>query len=58
MDRYFSASTRAEISGIADIDYQLGRTLGGVSDTFTIVAAPDSNNLDVAIDLGWFDLSL
>ena len=55
---YFSASTRAEISGIADIDYQLGRTLGGVSDTFTIVAAPDSNNLDVAIDLGWFDLSL
>jgi hypothetical protein len=55
---YFSASTRAEISGIADIDYQLGRTLGGVSDTFTIVAAPDTNNLDVAIDLGWFDLSL
>lgn len=55
---YFSASTRAEISGIADIDYQLGRTLSGVSDTFTIVAAPDTNNLDVAIDLGWFDLSL
>lgn len=54
---YFSASTRAELGSINDFNYQIGRSIGGVSDIVTVVCTPDTNNLDVAIDLGWYDLS-
>lgn len=54
---YFSASTRAQLGSINDFNYQVGRSIAGVSDIVTIVCTPDTNNLDVAIDLGWYDLS-
>ena len=54
---YFSASTRADLGSADDFNYQLGRTIAGVSDVITVVATPDSNGLDVAMDIGWFELS-
>lgn len=42
--------------GSNNFNFQLGRTIAGVSDIFTIVAIPTSNNLNLFTDLSWFDL--
>lgn len=54
---YFSASTRIELGSADDFHQQFGRTIAGVSDILLFAAAPDSNGLDVAIDVGWYELS-
>lgn len=54
---YFSASTRVELGSTSDFNQQFSRTIAGVSDVLLFVAAPDSNGLDVALDVGWFELS-
>ena len=54
---YFSASSRIQLGEVADFNYQLGRDLLGNSDIITVVATGDSNNLDVAVELGWFTLT-
>jgi len=42
--------------GINLFEYQLGRTLGGVSDTLTLAIAPTSPNTKVLADLGWYEI--
>ena len=37
-------------------EYQLGRTIGGVSDTITLAIAPTSPNTKVLADLGWYEI--
>jgi len=54
---YFGASRQIQLSDIENITYQLGRTIAGVSDTFTVVATGDANNVDAAVEMGWYDLS-
>ena len=54
---YFSASTRIDLAAVTDFNYQLGRDLLGNSDTITVVVTGDNNNLDVAVELGWFTLT-
>jgi hypothetical protein len=53
------ASAR-ELTVLASVDYfqfQLGRTLAGVSDIVTLALAATANNADVLAELGWQELS-
>jgi hypothetical protein len=53
------ASSR-ELTSLAAIDYfqyQIGRTVTGVSDTVTLALAATANNADVLAELGWQELS-
>ena len=52
----FASSRELAELQIDDIYAQLGRTLQGVSDTFTLVLAATSNNADVCAQLGWQEI--
>jgi hypothetical protein len=54
---YFTFGTRVDLGGISDFNYQLGRSITGVSETVTVVVTADSNNTSVALELGWFSLT-
>jgi hypothetical protein len=54
---YYNASKSIVFPTIFNPSYQLGRTIAQVSDIFTVVATGDSNNLEAALELGWYDLS-
>jgi hypothetical protein len=54
---YYNANKTIVFPTTFNPSYQLGRTIAGVSDVFTVVATGDANNLDVAVELGWIDLS-
>ena len=54
---YFNASKEIDFTDGTNPSYQIGRTIAGVSDVFTLVATGDTNNLDVAMEMGWYDFS-
>jgi hypothetical protein len=54
---YYSSNKVVEFPNIDNPSYQIGRTIAQVSDVFTLVATGDSNNLNVAMEMGWYDLS-
>ena len=54
---YFNASRTISLGEIDNPAYQLSRNIAGTGDVITIAATGDSNGLDIAMELGWFDLS-
>lgn len=54
---YYNANKSIIFPTITNPSYQLGRTIDGTGDVFTVIATGDSNNLDVAVEIGWYDLS-
>ena len=54
---YVSARELTQLSAIDFFQFQLGRTLAGVSDTVTLALAATSNNADVLAELGWQELT-
>ena len=52
---FASSRELAQLAG-ATIYAQLGRTLAGVSDTFTLALAATSNNADVLAQIGWQEI--
>ena len=54
---YAAARELAQLSAIDFFQFQLGRTLAGVSDTVTLALAATSNNADVLAELGWQELT-
>lgn len=54
---YASARELSQLSAIDFFQFQLGRTLAGVSDTITLALAATANNADVLVELGWQELS-
>lgn len=54
---YFNASRTIALGEIDNPAYQLSRNIAGTGDVITIAATGDSNGLDIAMELGWFDLS-
>lgn len=53
---YIDKAGGAQLGSTSDFNYQLGRTLAGVSDVITLVATPKTNNSDVLADLGWYKI--
>ena len=54
---YAAARELAQLSAIDFFQFQLGRTLAGVSDTVTLALAATTNNADVLAELGWQELT-
>lgn len=54
---YASSRELAQLSAVDFFQFQLGRTLAGVSDTVTLALAATANNADVLAELGWQELS-
>ena len=54
---YVSSRTQLELSALSFFQYQLGRTIAGVSDVVTLVMATTSPNADILAQLGWQELT-
>ena len=54
---YASARELTQLSATDFFQFQLGRTLAGVSDVVTLALAATSNNADVLAELGWQELT-
>jgi hypothetical protein len=54
---YASARELSILSAVDYFQFQLGRTLAGVSDVVTLAIAATANNADVLAELGWQELT-
>jgi hypothetical protein len=54
---YASARELTQLSAVDFFQFQLGRTLAGVSDVVTLALAATSPNADVLAELGWQELT-
>ena len=54
---YASARELTQLSAVDFFQFQLGRTLAGVSDVVTLAIAATANNADVLAELGWQELT-
>ncbi len=54
---YASARELTQLSAVDFFQFQLGRTLAGVSDTVTLALAATASNADVLAELGWQELT-
>ena len=54
---YASSRELAQLSAVDYFQFQLGRTLAGVSDVVTLAIAATANNADVLAELGWQELT-
>jgi hypothetical protein len=54
---YVSARTQLELSALSFFQYQIGRSIAGVSDILTLVMASTSPNGDILAQLGWQELT-
>ena len=54
---YIDSRSLVELGDRELFQYQLGRTLAGVSDTLTLVVASTGNNADILAQLGWQELT-
>lgn len=54
---YVSSRSTVELSALSFFQFQLGRTLAGVSDVLTLVMATTSPNADILAQLGWQELT-
>ena len=53
---YIVSDGTLSLSDVRDFNFQLGRTQAGVSDVFTVVAAPTISGAKVYTDLSWFEI--
>ena len=53
---YFTSSTSLDLGNATDFNFQLGRTIAGVSDTLLIAATPTNDNAKLFLDLAWFEI--
>lgn len=54
---YVSARDQVELSALSFFQFQLGRTIAGVSDVLTLVVASTGPNADLLAQLGWQELT-
>jgi hypothetical protein len=54
---YAAARELAQLSAVDYFQFQIGRTVTGVSDIVTLAIAATSNNADVLAELGWQELT-
>lgn len=54
---FVSSRTQVELSALNFFQFQLGRTIAGVSDVITLVAASTGPNADLLAQLGWQELT-
>lgn len=53
---YLTSSSSLQLSDINDFNFQLGRTMAGVSDIFLVTAIPTNDGAKLFLDLSWYEL--
>ncbi len=53
---YVNKAGSLDITTVNEFNFQLGRTINGVSDVFTVAMAAPTANTDVLADLSWFEI--
>ncbi len=53
---YIDKAGGIQLGSTSDFNFQLGRTIAGVSDIITLVATPNNNNSDVLADMAWYKI--
>jgi len=53
---YINKAGSLDITTINEFNFQLGRTINGVSDVFTLAMAAPTANTDILADLSWFEI--
>lgn len=53
---YINNGGSVSINSANNFNFQLGRTLAGVSDTLTLVAAAGTSNANILADMSWFEI--
>lgn len=53
---YINSNGIANISNVNNFNFQLGRSLAGVSDVITIAMAAQAPNVDVLADFSWYEI--
>lgn len=53
---YVNKQGSLDIASINEFNFQLGRTINGVSDVFTVAMQPTSANTKILADLSWFEI--
>lgn len=53
---YLTSSSSLDLGSITDFNFQLGRTLAGVSDVLLIAATPTNDAAKLFLDLAWFEI--
>jgi len=54
---YISNTGQIDLSGLNNFNFQIGRTLAGVSDIICLVMTPTSNNTKILADISWYEVS-
>ena len=54
---YAASRELAQLSAVDYFQFQLGRTLAGVSDVVSLIIAATANNADVLAELGWQEIT-
>ena len=53
---YLTSSSSLQLSDVNDFNFQLGRTMAGVSDIFLVTATPTNAGAKLFLDLSWYEL--
>jgi hypothetical protein len=53
---YLTSSSSLTLNNINDFNFQLGRSIAGVSDTILIAVTPTNDGAKLFLDLAWFEL--
>ena len=53
---YINKAGSLDITTINEFNFQIGRTINGVSDVFTLAMAAPTANTDILADLSWFEI--
>lgn len=53
---YLTSSSSLDLGSITDFNFQLGRTMAGVSDVLLIAATPTNDAAKLFLDLAWFEI--
>ena len=53
---YLTSSSSLDLGSITDFNFQLGRTIAGVSDVLLVAATPTNDAAKLFLDLAWFEI--
>lgn len=53
---YIKSDGQIDLAGLNDFNFQLGRTLAGVSDVLSLVMTPTQNNTKILAGLSWYEV--
>lgn len=53
---FMTVGSAIDLAGFKEFNYQLGRSIGGTSDTLTLCVSPYTSGVDLVGELGWYEI--